>query len=229
MFNDIPKDILQFKIFDVSNIYNTSEITDILGVIFIITYSNFSYFFLYNIVERMTEFLKYMRLIFYSCKRQSEREKYEKIKLENTQAWYIIEREKRCNYDAEKRKKANHLSVQEFILRYILIPKNYRMKILTTLYNNLLKETLIDNEDLLKQQGFYILCKQLINVLSNYEKQYSNQENLYLLLREISFSITFCRCRVYDYLSKILLQEFHNKYQRKYKKDIEENILTIII
>lgn len=229
MFNDIPKDILQFKIFDVSNIYNTSEITDILGIIFIILYSNFSSFFLYNIVQKMTEILKFMRSVFYSCKRQSVHEKYEKIKLENIQAWRLIEREKRYNYDAEKRKEANYLSVPEFILRYILIPKNYRLKILTTLHNNLLKETLIDNEDLLKQQGFYILCKQLINVLSNYEKQYSNQENLYLLLREISLSIVFCRCRIYDYLSKIFLEEFHNKYQRKYKKDIEENILTIII
>jgi hypothetical protein len=228
MFNDIPEDI-QFKIFDVSNIHDISEITDILGIIFIIMYSNFSSFFFYNMVERMAEMLKFIRTIFSSCKKESVYEKYEKIKFENKQTWLLVEREKRYNYDAEKRKETVYLSPQEFILKYLLIPKNYRLKILTTIHNNLLKETIIDNEDLLKQQGFYILCKQLIYVLSQYEKQHSSLENLYFLLREISFSVVFCRCRVYDYISKILLQEFNNKYQRRYKNNIEENLLTIII
>lgn len=226
MFYDIPEKV-QLNTLDILNVHNSSEILDLFEIIVTILYCNISYFLLYDRILYMLNFLGFVKSFFKKFVYGDTLTNFEKLKQENEKVWNEIEKEKRYNYDLERKKKENYLSVSDFILKYLLLPKQYRLKILEMVHNNLLKETLIDNEVLVNQQGFYYLCKSLVRLLTNYEKL--EKESLYILYREISFVITFCRCRVYDYISHKLLEQFHNKYVVKYKHEIEQKIVVEVV
>ena len=118
-----------------------------------------------------------------------------------------------------------YLSIEEFVHKYLLIPKPLRVIILSTFQNNLndKKKEFLYNKSANKQ-GVYFISQRFVVVLKAYEKKYPVIDYPFFLLRVISTNVINCRCRVFDFMISDLLYEFHKKHIKIIEEDLKKNL-----
>lgn len=118
-----------------------------------------------------------------------------------------------------------YLSIEEFVLKYLLIPKPLRLIVLSTFKNNLndKKKDFLYNKSANKQ-GVYFICNRFVVVLMAYEKKYPVIDYPFFLMRLIATNVINCRCRVFDFMISDLLYEFHEKHIKIIEEDLKKNL-----
>lgn len=118
-----------------------------------------------------------------------------------------------------------YLSIEEFVQKYLLIPKSLRVIILSTFQNNLndKKKEFLYNKSANKQ-GVYFISQRFVVVLKAYEKKYPVAEYPFFLMRLIATNVINCRCRVFDFMISDLLYEFHEKHIKITEEDLKKNL-----
>lgn len=118
-----------------------------------------------------------------------------------------------------------YLSIEEFVQKYLLIPKPLRVIILSTFQNNLndKKREFLYNKSANKQ-GVYFISQRFVVVLKAYEKKYPVAEYPFFLMRLIATNVINCRCRVFDFMISDLLYDFHKKHIKITEEDLKKNL-----